>query len=96
MYVHVPLICILYICTLTFNLHVLYLFLYRRNILGQYCSCLDYTKLYEDSFALINEALSQVERESEYVQFIRDNAKYDRNENILDISTVGHFELKFN
>uniref|UniRef100_A0A1X7U1C3 FCH domain-containing protein n=1 Tax=Amphimedon queenslandica TaxID=400682 RepID=A0A1X7U1C3_AMPQE len=47
----------------------------KRNILGQYCSCLDYTKLYEDSFALINDALSQVERESEYVQFIRDNAK---------------------
>ena len=44
-------------------------------MLGQYCSCLDLTKLYGDSFALVNEALGQVERESEYVQFIKDNAR---------------------
>ena len=33
-------------------------------------------KLYEDGFTLVNEALGQVEKELEYVQFIKDNVRF--------------------
>lgn len=48
---------------------------FRRDILTRYAQCLDMTKLYEESFSLLYDALGQVEKDSEYVQLIRDNTK---------------------
>ena len=44
--------------------------------MSQYATALDFTKTYEESFSLFGDALSQVEKEAEYVQFIKDNARY--------------------
>lgn len=46
-----------------------------KTVLSQYSNTLDMAKLYEDGFTLVNEALGQVEKELEYVQFIKDNVR---------------------
>lgn len=43
--------------------------------MSQYSTALDATKVYEESFGVFQEALAQVDKEQEYVQFIKENAK---------------------
>ena len=41
----------------------------------QYSITLDMTKVYEECFSLVQDALGQVEKEQEYVQFVKENAR---------------------
>ena len=43
--------------------------------MAQYGAALDFSAIYQESFATFDEALTQVEKEQEYVQFIRENTK---------------------
>ncbi len=43
--------------------------------MAQYATSLDFTNAYQESFATFSEALIQVEKQLEYVQFIKDNTK---------------------
>ena len=49
---------------------------FRKTVMAQYATALDLTKVYEESFNVFGEALQQVEKEQEYVQFIKDHARY--------------------
>ncbi len=46
---------------------------YRKEALLNYTNAVDLTKVYEDKFQQLYETLKQVDQESEYVEFIRDN-----------------------
>ena len=48
----------------------------RKDVLQQYAQSLDMTQVYNEGFYTFYEALGQIDKESEYVQFISDNAKY--------------------
>lgn len=56
---------------------------YRKSAMSRYSTALDATKLYEESFGVLGEALAQVDKEQEYVQFIKDNARYIHVYNVL-------------
>ena len=47
----------------------------RKTVMAQYGTALDLTAIYQESFATFDDALTQVEKEQEYVQFIRENTK---------------------
>ncbi len=47
----------------------------RKTVMAQYGTALDLTSIYQESFATFDDALTQVEKEQEYVQFIRENTK---------------------
>ena len=41
----------------------------------KYAQAMDHTQLYEESFRKLYDSLRQVEKEEEYVEFIRENKK---------------------
>ena len=42
---------------------------------AEYVKCQDLTQVYEEHFNRINDALGDVNRDVEYVQFIKDNTR---------------------
>ena len=47
----------------------------RKDALLNYTNTVDFSKTYEEKFQQLYNSLKQVEEESEYVEFIRENKK---------------------